>query len=267
MDKKRETSRAPGLSNESVQSLFRGIEVLKAFNNGKTRMTLTEVSNAAQLSRATARRFLITLSELGYIGHDGRNFYLKPKLLELGYSYLSSMSFNDVVQTNLNLLAEELHESASASVLDFPEIVYVARASTNRVMTIGLSVGTKLPALYTSMGRVMLAQLPIEARKAYLESATLMPPTKFSLTSKKAISNEIDEISHQGWCLLDQELEVGLRSLAVPIGTHVNNTYASINVSVPASRVSTEVLKEHILPRLLATANAIDREIIKIWPH
>jgi IclR family pca regulon transcriptional regulator len=218
-------------------------------------------------SRATARRFLLTLNELGYVGIDERYFYLRPKLLELGYSYLSSLSFDDVVQKHLNDLAQELHESASASVLEFPDVVYVARASTNRVMTIGLSVGTKLPALYTSMGRVMLAQLPASQLETYLSQVKLDPLTKYSLTSKVAIMKELKKVAASGWCLLDQELEVGLRSLAVPIGTHINEIYASINVSVPASRVSTDQLKELILPRLLATATQINNEIRKIWPQ
>jgi IclR family pca regulon transcriptional regulator len=252
---------------ENVQSLHRGMEILKAFNRETPRMTLTEVATITGLSRATARRFLITLTNLGYVGNQNRYFYLRPKILELGNSYLSSLSFNDVVQQHLNMLAEELHESVSASVLEYPDIVYVARASTNRVMTIGLSVGTKLPALYTSMGRVMLAQLPATKLQEYLESAQSQKLTEYSLTNKKALQSEIDKARTQGWYLLDQELEIGLRSLAVPIGTHINDTYAAINVSVPASRVSIKTLESLILPRLQNLATIIDRDILKLWPN
>jgi len=251
---------------ESIQSLQRGIEVLRAFNRENPRLTLTEVSVLTGLTRATARRFLLTLVDLGYLGNQARYFYLRPKILELGNTYLSSLSFNDVIQQHLNELAEELHESASASVLEFPDIVYVARASTNRVMTLGLTVGTKLPAVYTSMGRIMLSQIPENEFLRYFEKLKLQPINSFSLTNKSSLINEIKKANHQGWYLLDQELEVGLRSLAVPIGTHVNDTYAAINVSVPASRVSIDTLEKQILPRLLKTAKQIDFDINKLWP-
>ena len=251
---------------ESIQSLQRGIEVLKAFDRDHSRMTLTEVAAITGLTRATARRFLITLVEMGYVGNQTRYFFLRPKILELGNFYLSSLSFNDVVQQHLNDLAEELHESASASVLEFPDIIYVARAATNRVMTVGLTVGTRLPAIYTSMGRVMLSQLSKESLDSYLNQIDIEPLNKFSLTSKKALTAEIAKAAAQGWYLLDQELEVGLRSLAIPIGTHVNDTYAAINVSVPASRVNLETLIQQILPRLQNAARKIDKDISNLWP-
>ena len=252
---------------ENVQSLHRGMEILKAFNRESPRLTLTEVASITGLSRATARRFLITLVDLGYVGNQNRYFYLRPKILELGNSYLSSLSFNDAVQQHLNGLAEELHESVSASVLEFPDIIYVARASTNRVMTIGLTVGTKLPAIYTSMGRVMLAQLPQPKLQDYLDRTNVEKLTEFSVTSKKSLHSEIEKARTQGWYLLDQELEIGLRSLAVPIGTHINDTYAAINVSVPASRVSIKTLESMILPRLQNLAARIDRDILTLWPN
>lgn len=251
---------------ESIQSLQRGIEVLRAFNRENPRLTLSEVAVLTGLTRATARRFLITLVELGYLGNQARYFYLRPKILELGNSYLSSLSFNDVIQQHLNELAEELHESASASVLEFPDIVYVARASTNRVMTLGLTVGTKLPAVYTSMGRIMLGQISDTQLSRYVEEIELEPINSFSIKSKTSLLAEVKKAKQQGWYLLDQELEVGLRSLAVPIGTHINDTYAAINVSVPASRVNLETLEKQILPRLLRTAKQIDFDINKLWP-
>ncbi len=251
---------------ESIQSLQRGIEVIKAFNRDNPRLTLTEVASITGLTRATARRFLLTFVDMGYVGNKARYFYLRPRILELGNFYLSSLSFNDVVQQHLNDLAGELHESASASVLEFPDIIYVARAATNRVMTIGLTVGTKLPAIYTSMGRIMLSQLSDDDLKEYLSDLEIEPLNEYSLTSKKSLIAEIKKAADQGWYVLDQELEVGLRSLAVPIGTHVNETYAAINVSVPASRVSLESLTQEILPRLLNTARRIDKDIANLWP-
>lgn len=258
-------TRAP--FTENVQSLHRGMEILKAFNREAPRLTLTEVATITGLSRATARRFLITLTNMGYVGNQNRYFYLRPKILELGNTYLSSLSFNDAVQQHLNGLSEELHESVSASVLEYPDIVYVARASTNRVMTIGLTVGTKLPAIYTSMGRVMLAQLPPTKLEDYLDRTQIEKLTEFSITNKKSLNTEIDKARSQGWYLLDQELEIGLRSLAVPIGTHINDTYAAINVSVPASRVNIKTLESLILPRLQNLASIIDRDLLKLWPN
>lgn len=254
-------------SSESVQSLARGLSVLGAFGQGNSRMTLADLSRTSNLPRATVRRSLITLIELGYIGQEHRNFFLKPKLLELGYSYLSSLSFNDIVQKNLSILSNELHESSSASVLDFPNVVYVARAATSRIMTISLSVGAKLPALYTSMGRAMLAQLPAERIKSYLDGIELHPPTKNSISTKDKMIKELEKVRSQGYCILDEELEVGLRSIAVPIGNHINDTYAAINISVPASRLSVTELAQNVLPKLLQTASEINRELISIWPN
>jgi len=251
---------------DTVQSLARGLNVLTAFNRGKPRMTLSEIAVLAELSRGTTRRLLLTLVELGYVGLDGKFFFLRPKLLEVGYSYLSTLSFNDIVQKHLNLIADELHESASASVLVFPDVVYVARASTNRLMTIGLSVGSKLPALYTSMGRVMLAQLPAKELDQYLKGIKLEPPTVRGIKSISEIKKELAKVKNQGYCILDQELETGLRSIGVSIGSHVNETYAAINVSVPASRMSVKDLEEKIWPLLRRTALEINNELGNVWP-
>ena len=252
---------------DSVQSLARGLMVLTSFNRGKSRMTLSEIAILSELSRGTTRRLLLTLVELGYVGLDGKYFYLRPKLLEVGYSYLSSLSFNDIVQKHLNLISEQLHESASASVLVFPDVVYVARASTNRLMTIGLSVGTKLPAIYTSMGRVMLAQLPTEILDEYLAGIKLAPPTAQSIRTIKELRTEIDKVRSQGFCILDEELETGLRSIGVSIGSHVNDTYAAINVSVPAARFSVEEMKNIIWPVLQKTSREINNELGNVWPQ
>jgi len=229
-------------------------------------MTLSEIAVLSDLSRGTTRRLLLTLIEIGYVGLDGKYFYLRPQLLELGYSYLSTLSFNDIVQKHLNLIADQLHESASASVLVFPDVVYVARASTNRLMTIGLSVGSKLPALYTSMGRVMLAQLPENELESYLAGQTLNPPTARGIKTMTEMRKELEKVRKDGYCILDQELETGLRSIGVAIGSHVNDTYAAINVSVPASRLSIEELKEKICPLLQSTAEEINKELGNVWP-
>jgi IclR family transcriptional regulator, pca regulon regulatory protein len=251
---------------DHVQSIERGMAVLKSFNVGNSRMTLSQIAEITGLTRATSRRFLLTLTELGYVGNDGHFFYLEPKLLELGYSYLSSLSFDDVIQKNLNVLADRLQESASAAVLDFPNIVYVARASITRIISIGLSVGTKLPAIQTSMGRVMLSQLPLKILDQHLSKVKLELNTEYSLKTMVEVRNEIIQVSQQGWCLVDQEFEIGLRSIAVPIGSHINNTFAAINVAVPVARVSKDEVVNSLLPELLKTANTINKEIRLIWP-
>jgi len=252
---------------DSVQSLVRGLHVLTAFNRGKARMTLSEIAVLSDLSRGTTRRLLLTLVEIGYVGVDGKFFFLRPQLLELGYTYLSTLSFNDIVQKHLNLISDQLHESASASVLVFPDVVYVARASINRLMTIGLSVGSKLPALYTSMGRVMLAQLPKNELENHLAGLKLNPPTAQSIKTLAMMRKELEKVRRDGYCILDQELETGLRSIGVAIGSHINGTYAAINVSVPASRISIEDLKEKICPLLQSTAKEINKELGNVWPN
>jgi IclR family pca regulon transcriptional regulator len=229
-------------------------------------MTLSEIAVLSDLSRGTTRRLLLTLVELGYVGLDGKFFYLRPQLLEIGYSYLSSLSFNDIVQKHLNSISEELHESASASVLVYPDVVYVARASTNRLMTIGLSVGTKLPAVYTSMGRVMLAQLPTHILDEYLTGLKLTPPTSLGIKTIKELKIELNKVRKNGYSILDQELETGLRSIGVSIGSHVNDTYAAINVSVPASRMSIKELETNIWPVLKRTSQEINNELGNVWP-
>ena len=169
------------------------------------------------------------------------------------------------MQKHLNLIAENLHESASASVLIFPEIVYVARASTNRLMTVGLSVGSKLPALYTSMGRAMLAQLPTEDIDKILKNSILKPPTSKGISSTLAMRKEIDKIKKNGYSIVDQELETGLISIGVSIGGHINDTYAAINVSVSAARWTILEVEKKIWPLLRETANNLNSELKIAW--
>lgn len=246
---------------EFVQSLERGLSVIRAFSHDRPRMTLSDVARETDMTRAAARRFLLTLEHLGYVGCDGRQFYLRPSVLQLGYAYLSSFSVAEIAQDHLEKLAEGLHESCSASVLDEAEIVYIARASTNRIMTIGLSVGARLPAHCTSMGRVLLAALTSNELDHYLAHADLSARTDRTITGAGALRAELDVVRKQGWCLIDQELEDGVRSVAVPIQDAQGKVLAAINVSTHATRVTLQTLREDCLPQLIACARGIDEDL------
>ena len=244
-----------------VQSLDRGLAVISCFSAERPRLTLSEVARQTGVSRAAARRSLITLETLGYVGSDGRQFFLTPRVLTLGYSYLSSLSLADVAQAHLSDLANEVHESCSASVLDGFDIVYVARAATKRIMTISLSVGTRLPAYATSMGRVLLAALPGERLDSYLNSATLDPLTERTIVAHDRLRAEVEKTRTRGWGLVDQELEDGIRSVAVPIHDSARQVVAAINTSAHATRVSLTTLQKSFLPKLRECAAAIDGEL------
>jgi len=246
---------------EFVQSLARGIAVIRAFSAEHPRLTLSDVARETGLSRAAARRFLITLEELGYVATDGRLFSLRPSVLQIGYSYLSSLTLAQIAQGHLERLALELHESCSASVLDNDDIVYVARASTNRIMTINLSVGTRLPAHCTSMGRVLLAALSDEELEAYLESATLRALTSRTITDPAELRAELHLVRQQGWCLLDQELEEGVRSIAFPLHDADQKVVAAANASAHGARVRLDEMRERYVPALQECAAQIDRDL------
>jgi IclR family pca regulon transcriptional regulator len=250
-----------GKTAEFVQSLDRGLAVIKAFSHATPRLTLSEVARATGLSRAAARRFLLTLESLGYVGTDGRQFYLRPRLLDLGYAYLSSFTVSEIAQCHLEELAQSVHESCSASVLDGEDIIYVARAAASRIMTIRLSVGTRLPAYCTSMGRVLLAALPEDDREEYLRTAKLDARTPKTVTTRDGLHAELQRVARQGYSLIDQELEDGVRSVAVPIRDSGRRTVAAVNVSAHATRVTLATLRESFLPRLRDCAAAVEADL------
>jgi IclR family pca regulon transcriptional regulator len=244
-----------------VHSLERGLAVIRCFSAERPRLTLSEVARQTGLSRAAARRSLITLHTLGYVGSDDRQFYLTPRVLTLGYAYLSSLSVAEVAQSHLTDLANDVHESCSASVLDGFDIVYVARAATKRIMTISLSVGTRLPAYATSMGRVLLAALSDDRLDAYLDAAALTPLTERTIVDRKRLHAELERTRTRGWCLVDQELEHGVRSIAVPVHDAAGRVVAAVNTSAHATRVPLTTLQRSFLPKLRDCAAAIDGEL------
>ncbi|WP_198677471.1 IclR family transcriptional regulator domain-containing protein [Leucobacter luti] len=244
-----------------MQSLARGIAVIRTFDAEHPELTLSEVARRAEMPAAAARRFLRTLETLGYVRATGRSFALTPRILELGFSYLSALSLPEVMQPHLERLSRALDESVSAAVLTETEIVYVARVPTRRIMTVGITIGTRFPAYATSMGRALLAALPEEGQAALLRESVLSALTPHTLAEPEELAAELARVRAQGWALVDGELEAGLRSVAAPIRGRDGRVVAAINVSTSASRETVARLREHHLPQLLDTAAAIEADL------
>jgi IclR family pca regulon transcriptional regulator len=231
--------------------LMKGLKVIEAFSAERPRLSIAEAAVLADLDRATTRRCLLTLSEGGYADYDGKFFTLTPRVLRLGTGCLAAMPLPRIVQPVLDRLSLEIGESTSVSILDETEIVYVARAAQRRVMSISLMPGSRLPAYCTSMGRILLAALePAEARRILAETE-LAPRTERTVTDPDALMAILDETRRDGFALIDQEVEVGLRSIAVPLQTARGHTIAALNVGLSASLEPMEALKERYLPALL----------------
>ena len=248
-------------SPDFVQSLARGLAVITAFDADHPRQTLSEVARATGLTRATARRFLHTLVELGYVDTAGTSFWLTPRVLDLGYSYLSSMPLSELAQPHLEKLSARLDESSSVAVLDGSDIVYVGRVQVRRIMNIGITIGTRFPAFATSMGRVLLAALPEDELDAYLADTDMRAITPHGLTDEAALRAELAVISARGWSLVDQELEPGLRSLAAPVRDRDGRVVAALNVSTHAARYSLEQLHDDLVPVILDAARALSADL------
>ena len=238
------------LGRDYVLSLERGLGVIRSFGHDAERMTLSEVARRTGLSRAASRRFLLTLTELGYVAFDGKRFSLTPRVLGLGYAYLSSHTVVEVAQPILERVSERLHESSSLSVLDRTDIVYVARVPTKRIMSVNISIGTRLPAHATSMGQVLLAALPPAELDIYFGEAELKPYTPHTVTDKAQLRPYLARVAKQGYSLVDQELEVGLRSIAVPVRDRAGRVMAAMNVSSHAARASQGDMVKVLLPEL-----------------
>lgn len=244
-----------------VQSLARGLAVIRAFDAEHAELTLSDVARMTGLNRAAARRFLHTLVELGYVRTDGRRFSLGPRVLELGYSYLSSLSLPELALPAMERLVERVHESCSMAVLDGAEVVYVARVPTKRIMSVAISVGTRFPAYATSMGRVLLAHRPPDWLDSYLATVRLEPLTPHTVTDPERLRAILDQVRSDGYCLNDEELELGLRSVAAPIRDKHGRVLAAVNVSAHISRGPADVIREELLPPLLDTARAISEDV------
>ena len=244
-----------------MQSLERGLAVIRAFDAHHRELTLSEVARICDLTRAAARRFLLTLTDLGYVRTDGRMFSLTPRVLELGYAFLSGLSLPEVAAPHLERLAAEVGESSSVSVLDGDDVVYVARVPTRRIMTVAINVGTRFPAYATSMGRVLVAHLPDERMAAYLARVRLDRLTGRTVGSVTGLRAELARVREQGYAIVDQELEEGLRAMAAPVRDRSGAVTAAVNLSVHASRTSVAAMRAELLPPLLATAERITADL------
>ncbi len=241
-----------------VTALASGLEVILAFNENNPRMTLSEVAARTGMNRAKARRFLLTLHALGYVRKQQRYFELAPRVLHLGYAFLSSNNYRSAIQQYLEEITNECGESSSLGVLEGDDVIYVARsAARHRLMAITLSIGTRLPAAHTSMGRVLLSQLPEADLDAYLERLTLERYTDKTYASKSELKKCISKARQQGYAIADQELDSGLRSLAVPTFDANGKLLGAINISTNASRVDLDTLLKEYLPLLQSKARLI----------
>jgi IclR family pca regulon transcriptional regulator len=241
-----------------MTSLARGLAVIQAFSQRRHHLTISQVSAATGLSRAAARRCLYTLAKLGFAGSDdNRHFYLRPRILSLGHSYISSMPLATAAQPVLEHISHLFHESCSIATLDGDEIVYIARANVTRIMSIDLGVGSRLPAFCTSMGRAILAHLSPEEIESYLSRAELKRYTDKTIVSPAKLTQALRQVRRDGYSVIDQELEHGLRSMAVPIQSPGGKVLAALNIGAHAQRVSIQEMQTKFLPHLRAAAQEL----------
>ncbi len=249
----------PRPGDSYVQSFARGLEVIRSFSAAAPQQTLSEVAAATGLTRAGARRILLTLQTLGYVESDGRLFSLTPRILDLGFAYLSSMPIWDLAEPTMEALVDQVHESCSAAVLDGRDVVYVLRVHTHKIMSTNLGVGSRLPAFWTSMGRMLLAGQTDDHVMALLDGLPRRALTPHTRTSDADLLAAVRQARAQGWCLINQELEEGLISIAAPLRNRAGQTVAALNISGQANRTSAEMMQTRLLPPLLAAAETISR--------
>ncbi|WP_439544923.1 IclR family transcriptional regulator domain-containing protein [Sandarakinorhabdus sp.] len=240
-----------------VASLARGLEVISAFTKSRPKMTLSDIARSTGMTRATVRRLLLTLVREGYADKDDKLFYLKPKVLKLGYSAVSSMSMLDVIQPVMNELADTLKESVFAAVLAGDDVFYVARATSERLINVGITVGKRSPAFAVSTGRILLAAEPEDVREDYLERVKLEKLTPNTVTSKVKLRALIEEARVLNYSIVDQELEVGLGAISVPIRNSEGKVIAALNVCCPSSRTTIQDMQKQILPEMMAASQKI----------
>jgi IclR family pca regulon transcriptional regulator len=253
------TTQKPG--DGYVQSFARGLEVIRSFSATSPAQTLTQVAESSGLSRAGARRILLTLQSLGYVNTDGKLFTLSPRILDLGFAYLSSMPMWNLAEPVMESLVAEVRESCSIAVLEDNDIIYVMRVPTHKIMSISLGVGSRLPAYCTSLGRVLLAALPDVVLIDRLLAADRRARTKHTLTDARELASRIAQVRKQGWSLVNQELEEGLVSMSAPITNPSGQVVAALNISGQANRTSAKVMQETMLVPLLTAAQTISRSL------
>jgi IclR family pca regulon transcriptional regulator len=240
-----------------VHSLARGLAVIRAFDRDHALMTSSEVAERTDLNRAAARRFLLTLVREGYAETDGKRFRLRPQVLELGYAALSSLSFAEIAMPSMQELSNKVDEVCLADVLDGSDVVYLAKTASKRLVNISIEVGSRIPAFCVSSGRVLLAALPDEALERYLESLDATSFTSTTVTDRNALRAIILQTRETGWSIVDQEYELGFRSISVPVPDRSGKVVAALNLCCPSPRVSLETMRDGFLPELVDTAARI----------
>ena len=248
----------PRAGDSFVQSFARGLAVLRSFGAEAPTQTLSAAAARSGMTRAGARRILLTLQQLGYVESEGRLFRLTPRVMELGFAYLSSQPVWHLAQPVMEELVQDIHESSSAAVLDGTDIVYVLRVPANKIMTISLGVGSRLPAYCTSMGRVLLAELPTPERRARLARSPLVARTGRTITDIDQLLDVLEQVRRDGHALVHGELEEGLVSMAAPIVNRAGRVVAAINVSAQDQRMPPDDMRKRLLPRLLESAASIN---------
>lgn len=239
-----------------VRALARGLSVLECFDAEHGAMTLTEIAERVDLSRGSTRRLLLTLEHLGYLGSDGTRFFPRARVLKLGFGYLSLLPVWTAARGYVDEVARQTNESCSIAVLEDFDIVYVARHAAKRIIHDYIPLGTRYPAHSTSMGKVLLAGLPDDALAVHLAKDPLPRLTPKTITSAAEMRRELARTRERGFAINDEEIEIGLRSIAVPIRDREDKVAAAINISAPAARVSVEQLKQW-LPVLRKASEAI----------
>jgi IclR family transcriptional regulator, pca regulon regulatory protein len=247
-----------GAMRDRVGSLDKGLAVMEILALHPAGMTLTAMAEEAGLTRAGARRFLLTLCASGYATQSGRLFSLSPKLLGVARTWLQGAPLWTHADPFMRAVASELNESCSAAVLSGADVVYVARVPGRRILSVALTVGTRLPAWCTSMGRVLLSDLPPDELKRFLDSATIERRTPKSIIDRQELAGRIGEASRDGFAIVDEELEIGLRSIAVPVRDRMGRIIAAINVSTQSARFSSDDMRREILPKLTEAARKIE---------
>jgi IclR family pca regulon transcriptional regulator len=248
-------------SSDFVQSLERGLAVIRAFGPERPRLTLSDVARETGLTRAAARRFLLTLAELGYVRTNGREFSLAPRVLELGYAYLSSTGLPEIAYPHVERLVDQVRESSSISVLEGEEVVDIVRVPAKRIMTVAVPVGTRFPAFASSKGRVLLADLPADGLDSWLADAHLAQLTSHTVTDPDRLREILADVAHRGYAIVDQEVEDGIRSVAVPLHDADGGVVAAMNVSAYSRRLGVDGVKKELLPHLLETASRIEEDL------
>lgn len=247
-----------------MTSLARGLAVINAFQERKRHLTIAQISHRTEIPRAAVRRCLYTLMKLGYVTTDGRTYSLLPKVLTLGHAYLSSTPLAVSAQPYLDRLSEQLHEACNLATLEGEQVLYLARSAIpQRLISVDLSVGSRLPAYCTSMGRILLAALDDDQLQDYLAHAELLPKTSRTLHTPEALWECLQRVRQQGWCIVDQELEQGLRSLAVPVYDSAGHVLAAMNISTHASRVPVAELEKRFLPLMLSASRELSGQLFR----